>query len=68
MKRITRSVVNLSEIPEIFHSNELLLGHKLHTYAEFHIDNNETDDLTLWLREKYPTINRKNSFLIHINK
>lgn len=68
MKKITRSLVNLSDIPEEFHSNELIVGHRLYTYAEFHIDNDEKDDLTLWLRKKYPTINRKNSFLIYIDK
>ncbi len=67
MKIITKSVVMLSEIPEHLQQNEVLQGHKLHTYAEFHIDNSEQDELTLWLLSKYPTLKRKISFLIHID-
>jgi hypothetical protein len=68
MKTITKSVIMLSEIPEHLQQNEVLQGHKLHTYAEFHIDDSEQDDLTLWLLGKYPTLKRKISFLIHIDK
>ena len=57
----------LSEIPEHLQQNEVLQGHKLHTYAEFHIDDSEQDELTLWLLSKYPTLKRKISFLIHID-
>jgi len=46
----------------------MLVGHKVHTYAEFHIEDSEHDDLTKWLLQKYPTLKRKISFLIHINK
>ena len=67
MKRITKSVIKLSDIPKHLQSNEVLQGHKIHTYAEFHIDNSEQDDLTLWLLSQYPTLKRKTSFLIHIN-
>jgi hypothetical protein len=66
MKTITKSVIKLSEIPEKL--QEIFKGHKIHTYAEFHIDDSEKDDLSLWLIEKYPTIKRKISFLIHIDK
>jgi len=58
----------LSEIPEHLQQNEVLQGHKLHTYAEFHIDDSEQDELTLWLLSKHPTLKRKISFLIHIDK
>lgn len=68
MKTITKSVIMLSEIPEHLQQNEVLQGHKLHTYAYFHIDDSEQDDLTLWLLSKYPTLKRKISFLIHIDK
>ena len=67
MKKITKSVIKLSDIPKHLQSNEVLQGHKIHTYAEFHIDNSEQDDLTLWLLSQYPTLKRKTSFLIHIN-
>ncbi len=67
MEKITKSVIKLSDIPKHLQSNEVLQGHKIHTYAEFHIDNSEQDDLTLWLLSQYPTLKRKTSFLIHIN-
>jgi hypothetical protein len=66
MKTITKSVIQLSDIPEHLQKNEVLQGHKKQTYAEFHIDNSEKDELTLWLLSKYPTLKRKISFLIHI--
>ena len=68
MKAITKSVIKLSDIPKHLQENELLKGHKEHTYAEFHIDDSEKDELTLWLLSKYPTLKRKISFLIHIDK
>ncbi len=66
MKKITKSVIKLFDIPEHLQQNEVLQGHKMHTYAEFHIDGSEKDELTLWLLSNYPTIKRKISFLIHI--
>jgi hypothetical protein len=68
MKTIKKSVIKLSEIPEHLQKNEIFNGHKIHTYAIFHIDDSEEDELSLWLIEKYPTIKRKISFLIHIDK
>jgi hypothetical protein len=40
----------------------------MHTYAIFHIDDSEETKLSLWLIKNYPTIKRKISFLIHIDK
>lgn len=68
MKTITRSVIKLSELPEHLQKDKIFKGHKIHTYAEFHIDESEKDELTLYLISKYPTIKRKISFLIHIDK
>jgi hypothetical protein len=65
MKKITRSVIKLSEIPEEFQIE--FINYKVHTYAEFHIDGDENDALTLWLLDKYPTLKRKISFFIHID-
>jgi len=67
MKRITKSVIKLSDIPQHLQQDEILQGHKVHTYAEFHIDDSEKDELTLWLLNQFPTIKRKTSFLIHID-
>lgn len=68
MKKITRSVISLSELPKHLQSNKVFDGHKIHTYAIFHIDDSEEDELSLWLIKNYPTIKRKISFLIHIDK
>lgn len=68
MKKITRSVIKLSELPENLQKNEIFDGLKIHTYAEFHIYKSEKDELSLWLIETYPTITKKISFLIHIDK
>jgi hypothetical protein len=68
MKRIIKSVIKLSDIPQHLQQDEILQGHKVHTYAEFHIDDSEKDELTLWLLNQFPTIKRKTSFLIHIDK
>jgi hypothetical protein len=68
MKKITRSVIKLSELPEYLQKDKIFNGYKVHTYAEFHIDNSEKDELSLWLIKNYPTITKKISFLIHIDK
>ena len=68
MKTITRSVIKLSELPEHLQKDEIFEGHKIHTYAIFHIDDSEETELSLWLINKFPTIKRKISFLIHIDK
>jgi hypothetical protein len=68
MKKITKSVIKLSDLPENLQKDKIFIGHKMHTYAEFHIDGSEKDELTLWLLNKYPTLKQKISFLIHIDK
>jgi len=70
MRTITKSVINLSEIPEELHKyieTEFEMKFHLHTYLEAHIDGDEHDDLSLWLLDNYPTLKRKISFLIHID-
>lgn len=67
MKTITKSVIKLSEIPEELHEHLLCGPVAVPTYEEYHIDDSEHDPLTLWLLEKYPTLKRKISFLIHID-
>jgi hypothetical protein len=67
MEYITKAVIKLSDIPEHLQQNEVLQGHKLNTYGEFHIDDSEQDDLVFWLLNKYPTLKRKISFLIEFD-
>lgn len=67
MKTITKSVIKLSDIPEELHEHLLCGPSVVPTYEEYHIDNSEPDALTSWLIEKYPTLKRKISFLIHID-
>ena len=68
MKTITKSVIKISEIPEELQKSKALLGHKEHTYAEFHLFKDDHSPLGLWLLKTYPTLSRKISFLIHIDK
>jgi hypothetical protein len=71
MQRITRSVIKLSELPQHLQKDKIFFGHKTHTYAEYHVgklDIAMKNKLALYLVEKYPTITRKISFLIHIDK
>jgi len=67
MKTITKSVIKLSDIPEELRKCDELIGHKKHTYAEFHMDNEIDIGLGVWLLKHYPTIRRKISFFIHID-
>ena len=66
MRTITRSVIKLSEMPEELQVK--FINYIVHTYAEFHIIGDENDELSLWLLDNYPTLSRKISFLIHIDK
>ena len=68
MRTIVRSVIKLSEIPDNLQKDKIFDGHKIHTFAEFHIDESETDELTLWIVGKYPKLKIEDSFLIHIDK
>lgn len=68
MKQIRKKVIKLSEFPSNLQKNDIFIGHKIHTYAEFHIDESESDDLTTWIVNKYPELKNENSFLIHIDK
>jgi hypothetical protein len=70
MKTITKAVIPLSDIPVKLRKNSLFKNVKVHTYIECHMagkGNESDDDLTEWLREMYPTLSRKISFLIHID-
>lgn len=67
MEKMTKSVIKLSEIPEELHEHLLCGPTAVPTYEEYHIDDSEPDALTLWLLDKYPTLKRKISFLIHID-
>lgn len=68
MNTIIKKVIRISEFPNNLQTNEVFIGHKIHTYAEFHIDDSESDDLTTWIVNKYPELKNENSFLIHIDK
>ena len=70
MYKITRTVIDLSSIPVELRKNPIFKNVKVHTYIECHMEGKgkESDDtLTAWLRETYPTLTRKISFLIYID-
>lgn len=68
MKKITKYVIDYSDIPE-----ELTEGHWINdytcqdSYVEAHIDVDEEDGLSLWLKQLYPELINEESFLIHID-
>ena len=70
MYKVTRTVIDLSSIPVELRKNPIFKNVKVHTYIECHMEGKgkESDDaLTVWLRETYPTLTRKISFLIYID-
>ena len=70
MYKVTRTVIDLSSIPVELRKNPIFKNVKVHTYIECHMEGKgkESDDtLTAWLRETYPTLTRKISFLIYID-
>ena len=57
MYKITRTVIDLSDIPVKLRKNPIFKNVKVHTYIECHMEGKgkESDDtLTAWLRETYP--------------
>ena len=70
MKTIRKTTIPLSDIPVKLRKNLIFKNVKVHTYIECHMEGKgkeSDDDLTAWLRETYPNLSRKISFLIHIN-
>jgi hypothetical protein len=67
MKFIRKLVIPLSQIPKELRDNKAIQCKIKHTYNECHIDKKDQDDLSKWLLEKYPTLSRRISFLIHID-
>lgn len=68
-KSVTKSVIKLSEIPKELQDSIELKWHPIHTYLEFHInDDTPISPLCEWLIKNYPSLKRKISFLIHIDK
>ena len=70
MYKVTRTLIDLSSIPVELRKNPIFKNVKVHTYIECHMEGKgkESDDtLTAWLRETYPTLTRKISFLIYID-
>ena len=67
MYKITRTVIDLSDIPVKLRKNSLIPKIK-HSYAEFHYSKEDEDDeLTTYLIKTYPSLKRKTAFLIYIN-
>lgn len=67
LKTITKKVVSYCEIPE-----ELTEGHWISEYmngcfVEVHLDDDEDDKLSMWLKEKYPELIDEDSFYIEMD-
>jgi hypothetical protein len=67
MYKITRTVIDLSSIPEEYREHPLIPTIK-HSYAEFHYSKEGPDEeLANYLIKTYPSLKRKISFLIYID-
>lgn len=67
LKTITKKVVSYCEIPE-----ELTEGHWISEYmngcfVEVHLDDDEDNKLSMWLKEKYPELVDEDSFYIEMD-
>lgn len=68
MYKITRTVIDLSSIPEEYREHDLLKGATMQTYSEFHyIKDIPDDEFTNYLMETYPSLKRMHAFLIYID-
>jgi len=67
LKTITKKVVSYSEIPKELTINHWITQVEDIERIEVHIDDEEPDELTSWLIEKYPELKDEESFFIHMD-
>lgn len=68
LETITKKVVSYCEIPEgIIPEGHWINEHGCDAYVECHIDDDEDDELSVWLKETYPELIDEESFFIHLD-
>lgn len=59
--------LHFSEIPAELTKDSWLEGYKDVDLLQVHIDDEESDELTAWITEKYPELKEEESFFIKFN-
>lgn len=69
MALTTKKVLNFSEIPEEVRKDHWIGRYSYETYAELHIDENDTDpdNVTIWITDNYPELITEDSFFIYMD-
>lgn len=68
LEKITKYVVSYCEIPEeLTEDYQWLKEAACDSYVEAHVDDEETDELSIWLLERYPQLKDEESFFIHMD-
>lgn len=68
LKTITKKVVSYSEIPEgLIPEDHWINEQEWNTYVECHIDDDEDDELSIWIKKTYPELVDEESFFIHLD-
>lgn len=67
LKTITKKVVSYCEIPEEIEKPIWIEEASNDAYVECHIEDDEDNELNIWLRETYPELVDEESFFIHID-
>ena len=67
LKQITKFVVSYCEIPESIEKPNWLMEHMCGAFVECHIDDEDNDELTVWLLSNYPELEHEDSFFIELD-
>jgi hypothetical protein len=67
LKEITKKVISYCEIPEELTEGHWISEHHNDAFVEVHLDDEEEDGLSLWIKENYPELVNEESFFIHID-
>ena len=69
LEQITKFVIPFSKIPKELIGSSWLLKYPKHAFVEAHLDEEEDHDaLSEWIVEKYPELEKEDSFFIHIDQ
>ena len=66
-KQIIVKVLNYSEIPKEFTEGHWISDYKSGILVQVHLDDDEDDKLSMWLKEKYPELVDEDSFYIEMD-
>ena len=67
LKQITGKVVSYCEIPEEITEGHWMSGNMNGCFVQVHLEEDEDDALSNWLKETYPELIEEESFYIEID-